>query len=62
MDLIHYMKTDQRLIHIPVGMVTTEQDPKIWNESVAAGAKVFLPKPFSPPQIQMMLRMLISSV
>lgn len=60
MDLIHYMKTDQRLSHIPIGMITAEQDPKIWDESVAAGAKVFLPKPFSPPQIQMMLRMLIS--
>lgn len=60
MDLIHYMKTDARLSHIPIGMITAEQDPKIWNESVAAGAKVFLPKPFSPPQIQMMLKMLIS--
>lgn len=58
MDLIHYMKTDNRLCHIPIGMITSEQDPKIWNESVAAGAKVFLPKPFNPPQIQMMLRML----
>jgi len=62
MDLIHYMKTDARLNHIPIGMITAEQDPKIWNESIAAGAKVFLPKPFSPPQIQMMLRMLINSV
>ncbi len=60
MDLIHYMKTDDRLRHIPIGMITAEQDPKIWNESVAAGAKVFLPKPFNPPQIQMMLRMLVS--
>jgi len=60
MDLIHYMKTDARLSHIPVGMITAEQDPKIWNDSVAAGAKVFLPKPFSPPQIQMMLKILIS--
>ena len=59
MDLIHYMKTDARLTHIPIAMITAEQDPKIWNESVTAGAKVFLPKPFSPPQIQMMLRMLI---
>jgi CheY-like chemotaxis protein len=60
MDLIHYMKTDARLGHIPIGMITAEQDPKIWNESVAAGATVFLPKPFSPPQIQMMLRMLVT--
>jgi CheY-like chemotaxis protein len=60
MDLIHFMKTDDRLRDIPIGMITAEQDPKIWDDSVAAGAKVFLPKPFSPPQIQMMLRMLTS--
>jgi CheY-like chemotaxis protein len=59
MDLIHYMKTDERLSHIPIGMITAEQDPKIWDESISAGASVFLPKPFSPPQVQMMLRMLI---
>jgi CheY-like chemotaxis protein len=60
LDLIHYMKNDSRLNHIPVAMITAEQDPKIWDESIAAGANVFLPKPFSPPQVQMMLRMLIS--
>ncbi|HLM62581.1 MAG TPA: response regulator [Pyrinomonadaceae bacterium] len=59
MDLIHYMKTDERLSHIPIGMITAEQDPKIWDESISAGASVFLPKPFSPPQVKMMLRMLI---
>ncbi len=60
MDLIHYMKTDARLNLVPIGMITGEQDPKIWDESVAAGASVFLPKPFSPPQVQMMLRMLVN--
>jgi CheY-like chemotaxis protein len=60
LDLIHYMKTDARLGQIPIGMITAEQDPKIWDDSVAAGANVFLPKPFTPPQIQMMLRMLVS--
>ena len=59
LDLIHYMKTDARLGRIPIGMITAEQDPKIWDNSVAAGANVFLPKPFTPPQIQMMLRMLV---
>jgi CheY-like chemotaxis protein len=53
------MKGDERLRHIPVGMITAEQDPKIWDDSIAAGASVFLPKPFSPPQVTMMLRMLI---
>ena len=38
LDLINYMKTDDRLSRIPIGMVTAEQDPKIWNDSLAAGA------------------------
>lgn len=60
LDLIRFMKADERLRSIPVGMITAEQDPKIWDDSVAAGACVFLPKPFTPPQVQMMLRMLAS--
>ena len=60
LDLILYMKADERLRRIPVGMITAEQDPKVWDDSVTAGASVFLPKPFTPPQVQMMLRMLIS--
>lgn len=60
LDLIRLMKADERLRAIPVGMITAEQDPKIWDESVAAGACVFLPKPFTPPQVQMMFRMLMS--
>ncbi len=60
LDLIQYMKTDDRLRKIPVGMITAEHDPKIWDESVAAGAKVFLPKPFNPQQLKMLLNMLIA--
>lgn len=60
LDLILYMKRDERLRSIPVGMITAEQDPKIWDDSLAAGASVFLPKPFTPPQVQMMVRMLVS--
>ena len=59
LDLILFMKADERLRGIPVGMITAERDPKVWDESVAAGACVFLPKPFTPPQVQMMLRMLV---
>ena len=60
LDLILFMKADERLRRIPVGMITAERDPKVWDDSVAAGASVFLPKPFTPPQVQMMLRMLAS--
>jgi CheY-like chemotaxis protein len=58
LGLVQFARTDARLRHIPIGMVTAEQDPKVWNDSVAAGVNVFLPKPFTAPQIHMMLRML----
>ena len=60
LDLILYMKADERLRSIPIGMISAEQDPKVWDDSVTAGASVFLPKPFTPPQVQMMLRILSS--
>jgi CheY-like chemotaxis protein len=45
---------------IPVMMMTAEQNPKLSSDSFAAGAVVFLPKPFTTSQLQVMLRMLIS--
>lgn len=59
LGLLQYTRTNNRLCHIPVAMVTAEQDPKVWTDSVAAGVNVFLPKPFTAPQIHMLLRMLI---
>jgi CheY-like chemotaxis protein len=58
LGLVHYVKMNERLHHIPIGMITAEQDPKVWNASMAAGVKVFVSKPFTTPQIQMMLGML----
>jgi CheY-like chemotaxis protein len=47
------------LMRIPVMMMTAEQDPKLSSDSFAAGAIVFLPKPFTTAQLQIMLQMLI---
>jgi CheY-like chemotaxis protein len=58
-ELVRYMKTEKRLMRIPVMMMTAEQDPKLSSDSFAAGAVVFLPKPFTTAQLQTMLRMLI---
>ena len=58
-ELVRYMKTDKRLMHIPVMVMTAEQDPKLSSDSFAAGAVVFLPKPFTTAQLQIMLQMLI---
>ncbi|HEX7998303.1 MAG TPA: response regulator [Pyrinomonadaceae bacterium] len=59
-ELVRYMKTEKRLMRIPVMMMTAEQNPKLSSDSFAAGAVVFLPKPFTTAQLQIMLRMLIS--
>lgn len=59
LDLIHFMQTEKRLMRIPVGVITAEQDPKLWDESIAAGARIFLPKPFDPEQLRFMLRVLL---
>ena len=58
-ELVRYMKTEKRFMNIPVMMMTAEQDPKLSSDSFAAGAVVFLPKPFTTAQLQIMLQMLI---
>jgi len=58
-ELVRFMKTEKRFMNIPVMMMTAEQDPKLSRDSFAAGAVVFLPKPFTNAQLQTMLRMLI---
>ena len=58
-ELVRYMKSEERLKRIPVMMMTAEQDPKLSSDSFSAGAVVFLPKPFTTAQLQIMLQMLI---
>ena len=58
-ELVRFMKTEKNLMRIPVMMMTAEQDPKLSSESFSAGAVVFLPKPFTTSQLQIMLQMLI---
>ena len=59
-ELVRHMRSERRLRKIPVMMMTAEQNPKLSSDSFAAGAVVFLPKPFTTSQLQVMLRMLIS--
>lgn len=58
-ELVRYMRTEKRFMRIPVMMMTAEQDPKLSSDSFAAGAVVFLPKPFTTVQLQTMLRLLV---
>jgi CheY-like chemotaxis protein len=58
-ELAKYMKSEKKLMNIPIIMMTAEQNPRLSGESFSAGAVVFLPKPFTPSQLQVMLRMLV---
>jgi len=59
-DVIRYMRTEKRLMRIPVLMITSERDVKTMTSSLAAGATFFLPKPFTTQQLQTTLGMLFS--
>lgn len=60
LDVINHMQTERRLKRIPVMMMTAERDLKLCSEFFTAGATLFLQKPFTPAQMQTMLRLLVS--
>jgi len=60
LDLIRYMRTEKRLMRIPVVLITAEESIKLMADSFAAGATAFLPKPFTTDQLQNLLRMLLA--
>jgi CheY-like chemotaxis protein len=59
-EVIRYMRTEKRLMRIPVMMITSERDIKVMTNSFAAGATFFLPKPFTAEQLQTSVGMLLS--
>lgn len=59
-DIIRHMRTEKRLMRIPVIMMTSEQEFKLMQDSFEAGAAVFLPKPFTARQLQSSLGLLLS--
>ena len=61
MEMIHYMRTEKRLLRIPVILMTAEQSLSVMGESFAAGAMAFLLKPFTTENVQTILRLLGSS-
>lgn len=61
LDLIHYMRTEKRLMRIPVMMITAERDIKLMAKTLSAGATAFLPKPFTSDQLENALRMLLGT-
>jgi CheY-like chemotaxis protein/HPt (histidine-containing phosphotransfer) domain-containing protein len=58
-DLIRFMRTEKRLMRIPVMLITAESDIKLVASGLAAGATVLLPKPFTRKRLQQMLHMML---
>lgn len=59
-ELIRYMRTEKRLMRIPVMLITSEQSIKLLSDCFSAGATAFLPKPFTRAQLQAALSLLVS--
>ena len=61
LEVIRYMRTERRLMRIPVMLMTSKQDLRFTAAAFAAGATLFLPKPFTTVQFERTLRILINN-
>jgi CheY-like chemotaxis protein len=60
-DIVRYMKTEKRLMRIPVVIVAGDHGLKLISDSFAAGALAFLPKPFTTEKLARTIRLAIGS-
>jgi PleD family two-component response regulator len=62
-DLLRYMKSEKRLKHIPIIMMSSQQNPTLSADAFSAGAQVFpLPKPFTPPNCSQCRKCLLGRI
>ena len=60
LEVIGHMQTERRLSRIPVMMMTAERDLGLCADIFAAGATLFLQKPFTPAQMITMIHLLMA--
>lgn len=58
LDIVRHMRTEKRLMRVPVILITANSDFKVMANSFTAGATAFLQKPFTTGQLQNVLRIL----
>jgi DNA-binding NtrC family response regulator len=58
-DILRHMKTEKRLMRIPVVIVAGDQGLRLISDSFAAGALAFLPKPFTTEKLGRTIRLAI---
>lgn len=59
LELVRFIKSDQRLRSIPVIVISTEAAEDDRRRALALGADDYLPKPFTAPQLRHMIKKLI---
>jgi two-component system chemotaxis response regulator CheY len=60
LDIVRYMRTEKRLMKIPVVVISGGNQLRLMADSFAAGANAFLHKPFTAQQLETTLRMFLS--
>jgi DNA-binding NtrC family response regulator len=60
-DIVRYMKTEKRLMRIPVIIVADNHGLRLISDSFAAGALAFLPKPLTTEKLAQTVRLAIGS-
>jgi CheY-like chemotaxis protein len=59
-DLVRHMRSGKRLLRMPVLIMTALDGLRVQKESLASGAELFLPKPFTRSTLRLMLHSLIA--
>lgn len=60
-QILNYMKTEKRLMRIPVVLISGDGNLNVVAEGFAAGAIAFLAKPFNPDQLQRIVQLVLST-
>ena len=61
-DLLRYMRTEKRLMKIPVLVMTANETVRVQLDAQTAGASIFIPKPFSRLSFETLFKTLVQSV
>ena len=61
-EIVKFMRGNERLVSIPVILMTADLSTKVTSQFAKAGAMAFLPKPFSSAQLRTVLGMFKKAV
>ncbi len=60
LELINFMRKDERWLNIPIIIISTERSEEDKRRGVALGANAYITKPFDPEDLQSLVKELFS--